>query len=96
MTSRDESQETPAPAVAAEFDKFERLDQLVRSLVERYQVLEREHRDLTEQLADRDQQIRELNQRRQDAGKRLDDVLSRLDQLDADIDRRLPLPGAED
>ena len=95
MTSRDESPGATSSAAAAELDKFARLDQLVRSLIERHQQLQREHADLKVALADRDEQIRDLNQRRQDAGKRLDDVLSRLDQLDADLDRRLPLPGAE-
>ncbi len=78
-----------------EMDKFDRLDQLVRSLLDRYTELQRQHEDVSTQLAERDEQIRELNQRRQDAGKRLDDVLARLDKLDEEMDRRSATPAAE-
>lgn len=91
----DESLEAHASA-ETEFAKFERLDRLVRGLVERFQTLQVEHTHTLTQLAERDEQIRELNQRRQDAGKRLDDVLARLDRLDAQFERRLGAPSEDE
>ena len=87
-----EGSETRA-AAESEFAKFERLDQLVRTLVERFQSLQAEHAQTVVQLSQRDEQIRDLNQRRQDAGKRLDDVLARLDQLDTQFERRQGVPS---
>jgi chromosome segregation ATPase len=69
---------------------FERLDQLVRGLVERYRTLQRENASLRAELDGRDSRIRslddqilELNQTRQDAAKRIDDLISQIDQIDA-------------
>lgn len=78
------------------FSKFERLDRLVRGLVERFQALQVEHGQALVHITERDEQIRELNQRRQDAGKRLDDVLARLDQLDAQLERRLAVSSEDE
>ena len=91
-TKTGEGSETRA-AAESEFAKFERLDQLVRTLVERFQSLQAEHAQTVVQLSQRDEQIRDLNQRRQDAGKRLDDVLARLDQLDTQFERRQTAPS---
>ncbi|MCP3983872.1 MAG: hypothetical protein GY723_05755 [bacterium] len=91
-TRTETEPEVPGEA-ASEFAKFERLDGLVRTLVERFQALHSEHIETLAQLAKRDEQIRDLNQRRQDAGKRLDDVLARLDQLDVQLERRQALPS---
>ena len=69
---------------------FERLDRLVRSLVEKYRVLQTENTSLREELGERDSRIRslddqilEMNQNRQDAAKRIDDLIAQLDQMDA-------------
>jgi chromosome segregation ATPase len=69
---------------------FERLDRLVRSLVEKYRVLQSENTSLRADLEGRDSRIRslddqilEMNQNRQDAGKRIDDLIAQIDQLDA-------------
>jgi chromosome segregation ATPase len=69
---------------------FERLDRLVRSLVEKYRVLQTENTSLRAELDERDSRIRslddqilEMNQNRQDAAKRIDDLIAQLDQLDA-------------
>jgi septal ring factor EnvC (AmiA/AmiB activator) len=69
---------------------FERLDRLVRSLVEKYRVLQTENSSLRAELDERDSRIRslddqilEMNQNRQDAAKRIDDLIAQLDQLDA-------------
>lgn len=98
MTRGTEARPTPDAAESAaeiEIAKFERLDQLVRTLVQRFASLQETHAQTLTQLAERDEQIRELNQRRQDAGKRLDDVLARLDQVDAQLERRLAIPSDE-
>ena len=72
-----------------ELETFERLERLVRSLVDRHRVLERECSHLRRQLADRearihelDGEMRQLNQRRQDAVKRIDELLAQLDRLE--------------
>ena len=69
---------------------FERLDRLVRSLVEKYQTLQGENASLRAELDGRDSRIRslddqilEMNQSRQDAAKRIDDLIAQIDQLDA-------------
>lgn len=71
-------------------DRFERLEHLVRDVVQRFQLLRAEHADLRQRLAERearirelDEQILQLNQTRRDAGKRLDDLISQLDHLEA-------------
>jgi chromosome segregation ATPase len=62
----------------------------VRSLVEKYRVLQRENASLRADLEGResrirslDDQILEMNQNRQDAAKRIDDLIAQIDQLDA-------------
>jgi chromosome segregation ATPase len=69
---------------------FERLDRLVRSLVEQYRLLQGENASLTAELDGRDSrilaladQIREMNQTRHDAAKRIDDLIAQVDHLDA-------------
>jgi len=68
---------------------FERLDRLVRSLVEKYRVLQGENASLRADLEERDSRVRslddrilEMNQNRQDAAKRIDDLIAQIDQLD--------------
>jgi septal ring factor EnvC (AmiA/AmiB activator) len=74
----------------SEAQSFERLDSLVRSLVEKYRLLQTENTSLRAELDERDSRIRslddqilEMNQNRQDAAKRIDDLIAQLDQLDA-------------
>jgi septal ring factor EnvC (AmiA/AmiB activator) len=62
----------------------------VRSLVEKYRVLQSENTSLRADLEGRDSRIRslddqilEMNQTRQDAAKRIDDLIAQIDQLDA-------------
>jgi len=61
----------------------------VRSLVEKYRVLQVENASLRADLEGRDSRIRslddqilEMNQTRQDAAKRIDDLIAQVDQLD--------------
>ena len=61
----------------------------MRSLVEKYRVLQGENASLREDLEGRDSRIRslddqilEMNQNRQDAAKRIDDLIAQIDQLD--------------
>jgi chromosome segregation ATPase len=75
---------------------LERLDELVRDLVDRHVRLRREHSALRKTLADRDARLRtldanlrEANQCRQDAVKRIDDLIAQLERVEADLDRRL-------
>jgi chromosome segregation ATPase len=72
-----------------ELEHFERLEQLVRALVDRHRVLERECSHLRRKLAARearlhelDGDVRQLNQRRQDAVKRIDELVAQLDRLE--------------
>jgi len=69
---------------------FERLERLVRSLVDKYRALQSENASLREDLEGRDtrirsldDQIREMNQSRQDAAKRIDDLIAQIDHADA-------------
>jgi chromosome segregation ATPase len=69
---------------------FERLERLVRGLVDKYRVLLSENASLREDLEGRDtrirsldDQIREMNQSRQDAAKRIDDLIAQIDHVDA-------------
>jgi chromosome segregation ATPase len=66
---------------------------LVRSLVEKYRVLQGENAALRAELGGRDSRIRslddrilEMNQSRQDAAKRIDDLIAQIDHLDARFD----------
>ena len=61
----------------------------MRSLVEKYRVLQGENASLRAELEGRDSRIRslddqilEMNQNRQDAAKRIDDLIAQIDQLD--------------
>jgi peptidoglycan hydrolase CwlO-like protein len=62
---------------------------LVRSLVDKYRVLQGENASLCADLEGRDSRIRslddqilEMNQNRQDAAKRIDDLIAQIDHLD--------------
>ena len=82
-----------------ELENFQRLEHLVRTLLQRYQALQTETVDLRAQLEEREArveerearvrtlegQILELNQTRRDAAKRLDDLIAQLDHLDAKL-----------
>ena len=61
----------------------------MRSLVEKYRVLQGENASLRADLEGRDSRIRslddqilEMNQNRQDVAKRIDDLIAQIDQLD--------------
>jgi chromosome segregation ATPase len=78
-----------------DLDHFERLERLVRDLVERHVALRREHASLRHTLGERearlrsmDARVRELNQVRQDAVKRIDDLVSQLERVEQQLDRR--------
>lgn len=78
-----------------DLDNFERLERLVRDLVERHVTLRREHSSLRHALAERearlrslDARVRELNQVRQDAVKRIDDLLAQLGRVEEQLERR--------
>jgi septal ring factor EnvC (AmiA/AmiB activator) len=75
---------------------FERLEALVRSLIQRYEALAAEHAQLRAAIKERDArgkaleaQLGESNQTRRDAAKRIDDLLSQLDRVEAEVGRRL-------
>ena len=62
---------------------------MVRSLVEKYRVLQGENASLRVDLEGRDSRIRslddqilEMNQNRQDVAKRIDDLIAQIDHLD--------------
>ena len=85
-----------------DLENFERLDQLVRGLVERHLTLRRDQAALREALAERearlralDASLRQLNQSRQDAVKRIDDLIAQLDRVEAELDRRLAAEAAD-
>ena len=76
--------------------RFERLEALVRTLVERHGALNTDRKQLRERIAQRDARIKTLdarlvqsNQLRRDAAKRIDELLAQLDRLEAEIARRL-------
>jgi len=82
----------PASGEQRDLENFERLDRLVRSLLERYSALQAETSGLRSQLEERDARVRaleeqvlEMNQVRQDVGKRLDDLITQIDHLDAQV-----------
>ena len=84
-----------------DLDNFERLERLVRDLVERHLALRREQSSLRRTLGERearlrslDARVRELNQIRQDAVKRIDDLISQLERVEEQLERRHGL-GAE-
>jgi hypothetical protein len=78
-----------------DLENFERLEQLIRGLVERHLELRREQSALREALAERearlrglDSSVRELNQSRQDAVKRIDELIAQLERVESELDRR--------
>jgi chromosome segregation ATPase len=71
---------------------WDRLERVVRALVDQQGSLSTEVLELRGLLGERDQQIRgleaqliEANQRRQDTGKRIDELIAQLEQLDAQL-----------
>jgi septal ring factor EnvC (AmiA/AmiB activator) len=83
--------------------QFERLEALVRSLVERHRALETGQKQLRERVAQRDARIRSLdaqlvqsNQLRRDAAKRIDELLAQLDRVEGEVARRLTASGARE
>ena len=85
----------------AEAPQFERLEALVRALVERHRALAATHKQLRERVAQRDARIRSLdaqlvqsNQLRRDAAKRVDELLAQLDRVESEVSRRLSSGGA--
>ena len=81
---------------------FERLDGLVRELVERLQAMRKENAALRDQLTERGARVRELEDQHAEwtdlrgaATGRIDQLVEQLDQLEAELDRRFD-PVAED
>ena len=75
---------------------FERLEGLVRELVERHKRLAAEHARLREGVKERDARIRaldsqlvELNQKRKDAAKRIEDLIEQIAGVEAELESRL-------
>ncbi len=82
----------PSESASRELENFDRLDRLVRALLQRHQALQGELADLRARLEERDARVRTLegkilesNQTRRDAGKRLDDLIAQLDHLDSKL-----------
>lgn len=82
-------------AARAAASQFERLEDLVRGLVERHRALSAERAQLRERLAQReariktlDAQLVQLNQTRRDAAKRIDELVAQLDRVQQEIERR--------
>jgi septal ring factor EnvC (AmiA/AmiB activator) len=80
----------------ADASQFERLEALVRSLVDRHRALAQERTQLRERLAQRearikalDAQLVEANQTRRDAAKRIDELVAQLDRVAHEVERRL-------
>jgi septal ring factor EnvC (AmiA/AmiB activator) len=83
-------------AARADASQFERLEALVRSLVDRHRALAAAQKQLRERVAQRDARIRALdaqlvqsNQLRHDAAKRIDELVAQLDRVEAEVVRRL-------
>lgn len=90
------------PDLDHDLKNFERLESLVRELIDRHATLRGEHAEALSQLSDRDARIDEfeerllaMNQVRQDAAKRIDELISQLDRVEAELDRRFE-PLAQD
>jgi chromosome segregation ATPase len=82
--------------------QFERLEALVRSLVDRHRALNADRKQLRERVAQRDARIRSLdarlvqsNQLRRDAAKRIDELAAQIDRVEAELARRLSGGNAE-
>jgi chromosome segregation ATPase len=91
MTDR---QRHSAPGLDA--GSFERLEALVRELVERHRRLAAEHARLREGVKERDARIRtldsqlvELNQKRKDAAKRIEELIEQIAGVEAELEQRL-------
>jgi septal ring factor EnvC (AmiA/AmiB activator) len=76
--------------------QFERLEALVRALVDRHRALEDERQQLRAGVKERetrikalDAQLVDMNQTRRDAAKRIDELITQLDQVEAEVGRRL-------
>jgi chromosome segregation ATPase len=88
-------------AARSESSQFERLEALVRSLVDRHRALNADRKQLRERVAERDARIRTLdarlvqsNQLRRDAAKRIDELAAQLDRVEAELARRASGNGA--
>ena len=87
-------------AARAAASRFERLEELVRTLVERHRALSAERTQLRERLVQRDARIKtldaqlvQLNQTRRDAAKRIDELVAQLDRVQQEIERRAGAPA---
>jgi len=88
-------------AARSEGSQFERLEALVRSLVDRHRALNADRKQLRERVAQRDARIRSLdarlvqsNQLRRDAAKRIDELAAQIDRVEAELARRLSASGS--
>lgn len=82
-------------AARADASQFERLEALVRTLVDRHRALALEREQLRARLTQRDARVNaldtqlvQLNQTRRDAAKRIDELLAQLDHVQAEVERR--------
>ncbi len=85
----------------ADLAHFERLDGLVRELVDRLQALGKENAALREQLGERGTRVRELEEQaaawlqvRANATRGIDQLVEQIDALESELDRRVE-PAAE-
>ena len=83
-------------APSQDASQFERLETLVRAMVDRHRALEEERQKLRAGLKERearikalDAQLVDMNQTRRDAAKRIDELITQLDQVEAEVGRRL-------
>lgn len=82
-------------AARADASQFERLEALVRTLVDRHRALALEREQLRARLTQRDARVKaldtqlvQLNQTRRDAAKRIDELVAQLDHVQAEVERR--------
>ena len=83
-------------AARPDASQFERLEALVRALVDRHRALNEEREQMRAGLKERDTRIRSLgvqlvqmNQTRSDAAKRIDELIAQLDRVEVEVGRRL-------
>jgi chromosome segregation ATPase len=76
--------------------QFERLEALVRALVDRHRELDEERKRLRAGLEEREARIKELDeqlggmkQTRRDAAQRIDELIEQLDRVAAEVGRRI-------
>ena len=88
-------------AARSEGSQFERLEAVVRSLVDRHRALNADRKQLRERVAQRDARIRALdarlvqsNQLRRDAATRIDELAAQLDRVEGELARRLAGNGS--